>query len=103
TAPPADAPAVLVPGSDIFPATFQADDPRLFPRWPVDITALEIESPTLPKDADEDERREAEDQAQVDAVNRQFARRKFFFKAYHAYEQLGDVERRFWWQSAHHY
>lgn len=103
TAPPADAPAVLVPDSDIFPTTFNDGDPRLFPRWPVDITALKIELPTLAAGADEDEVREAEDQAQVAAVNRQFVRRQFFFKAYHAYEQLGDVERPFWWHAAHYY
>src|SRR6185369_13379398 len=103
TAPPADAPAVLVPDSDIFPTTFNDDDPRLFPRWPVDITALKIEPPTLTADADEDEVREAEGEAQVAAVNRQFVRRQFFFKAYHAYEQLGEVERRFWWYAAHFY
>ena len=103
TAPPADAPAVLVPDSDIFPTTFDDDDPRLFPRWPVDITALKIEPLTLAEDADEDDVREAEDQAQVAAVNRQFTRRQFFFKAYHAYEQLGDVEHRFWWHGAHYY
>ena len=103
TAPPADAPAVLVPDSDIFPTTFDDDDPRLFPRWPVDITALEIEPLTLAETADEDDVREAEGQAQVAAVDRQFTRRQFFFKAYHAYEQLGDVERRFWWHGAHYY
>ena len=103
TAPPADARAVLVPDSDIFPTSFDDTDPRLFPRWPVDITALKIELPTLPADADEDEVREAEGQAQVDAVNRQFVRRQFFFKAYDAYKQLGDVDRRFWWHAAHYY
>jgi hypothetical protein len=104
TAPPADALAVLETNGDIFPATFADTDPRLFPRWPVDITALEIEPPTLAENADDEEIREAEGQAQVDAVNRQFNRRQFFFKAYHAYEQIGgDVERRFWWHIAHHY
>lgn len=103
TAPPPDAPAVFVVEGDMFPTSFDNDAPRLFPRWPVNITALDIILPDVAEDADEDDIREAEDMAQVDAVNRRFIRPPYAFKAYMMYKQLGDTVRKFWWHSAHYY
>ena len=103
TAPPPDAPAVFVVEGDMFPTSFDDDAPRLFSRWPVDITALDIRPPDVGEDADEDDIREAEDKAQVDAVIRRFIRPPYAFKAYIMYKLLGDSIRKFWWHTAHHY
>ena len=105
---PVDARAVFEPDGDMFPAKFDDSAPRLFPRWPVDITALEIEPPVVDQDADEDTIREAEDEAEGLAwfaalVKRHLIPRQYFFKADHVYKLIGDVERRFWWHSAHYY
>jgi hypothetical protein len=105
TPPPPDAPAVLEPGGDIFPAAFAREDPRLFPRWPVDVTSLGVDLEVAP-DADEEEQAEALEaigETQVAAVERLFTRRQFFFTAKAAYEMIGDAPRPFWWHSAHHY
>ena len=103
TAPPPDAPAVFVVEGDMFPTSFDDAAPRVFPRWPVNITALDIIPPVVGEDADEDDIREAENMAQVDAVIRRFIRPPYGFKAYMMYKQLGDTVRKFWWHSAHHY
>ena len=60
------------------------------------------------QDADEDTIREAEDEAKGLArfaalVKRNLIPRQYFFKADHIYKLLGDVDRRFWWHSAHYY
>ena len=108
TEPPPDAPAVLIPGGDIFPFPnrFDREAPRVFPYWPVDITAVEVE-PVLESDLDEEyeeEQYEKEDAALVAAVGRHFFRRQFFLTADHAYKLLGgDVPRMFWWHSAQYY
>jgi hypothetical protein len=102
TPPPADAPAVLEPGGAIFPATFDPAAPRLFPRWPVDVTALDVEPDAAPG-ADEDAQVTALEEAQDAAVSRHFTRREYFFTAKEAYGLVGDEARRFWWHSAHHY
>jgi hypothetical protein len=90
TTPPPDAPAAFEPCGDIFPTKFDPSSPRWFPRWPVSLTRLDIES-----DADED--------AQAAAVARTFVRREFFFTAREAYKVVGEAERRFWWHGAQHY
>lgn len=103
TEPPRDARAVLNPNGDIFPDTFDEEAPRLFPYWPVEMTALEVE--LVKSDADENyEQYEKERAALNDAVGRHFFRRQFFLTADHAYKLLGgDVPRRFWWHSAQYY
>jgi len=90
TPPPPDAPAVFEPGGAVFPATFGPEAPRLFPRWPVEVTAVDVEP-------------DADWEAQVAAVGRRFTRRPRFFKASAAYQLLGDAPRPFWWHSAHYY
>lgn len=108
TEPLPDAPAVLIPGGGIFPYhyRFDRDAPRLFPYWPVDITAVEIE-PVLesdPSEEYEEEQYEKENAALVAAVGRRFFRRQFFLTADHAYKLLGgDVPRMYWWHSAQYY
>jgi hypothetical protein len=105
TEPPPDAPAVLEPGGDIFPANFDDAAPRLFPRWPVAITALDVDL-EVPPDGDQEAQAEAIEalvEAQVAAVERLFTRRKYFFTAKDAYKLLGDAPRPFWWHSAQHY
>lgn len=99
---PSDAPAVLNPGGDIFPATFNDDSPRLFPRWPVDITALDLEL-QLDPDADEETRNEAVIRAQVPAVERRFTQRQYFFTAKEVFQMFGDVGRELRWHSGQHY
>jgi uncharacterized protein DUF1963 len=105
TEPPPDAPAVLEPGGDIFPATFDGEGPRLFPRWPVAVTALDVEF-DLATDADEEAQSEAIEalvEAQVAAVERRFTRRKYFFSAKEAHKLLGEGPWPSWWHSAGHY
>jgi hypothetical protein len=105
TEPPPDARATLDPGGDIFPATFDGEAPRLFPRWPVAITALDVDL-EVPPDGDEEAQAEAIEalvEAQVAVVERRFTRRKYFFTAKEAYKLLGDAPRPFWWHSAQHY
>lgn len=104
TEPPSDASAVLIAGGDIFPfpERFDPEAPRLFPYWPVDITAVEVEP--IPDDDDEEEQYEKENAALVAAVERRFVRRQFFLTADHAYKLLGDnAPRMFWWHSAQYY
>ncbi len=98
TAPPPDAPAVLTPGSYPFPETFDEADPRLFPRWPVDITALDV-APAADPDSYGDEVH-AE---QVAAVERRFTRPQYGFSAATAYQRLGDAPRPYRWYGAQHY
>lgn len=106
TEPPEDAPAVLIPGRGIFPDTFDREAPRLFPYWPVEITAVEVE-PVLesdPDDEDEEEQYEKESAALCVAVARHFFRRQYFLNADHVYGLLGgDAPRMFWWHSAQYY
>ena len=102
TDPPADAPAILNPGGDIFPATFDESSPRVFPRWPVDITALELDLQFDPN-ADEETRSEALVSAQVAAVERRFTRRQYSFTAKETFQMLGDAGRELRWHSAQHY
>ena len=90
TEPPPDAPAVMEPCGDIFPASSDTASPRVVPRWPVSLTRLDVAA-----DADVD--------AQVAAVARSFVRREFSFTAREAYKEVGEAERRFWWHSAQHY
>jgi len=108
TEPPPDAAAVLIPGGDVFPFPnrFDPEAPRLFPYWPVDITAVEVEPvpESDPEDEDEEEQYEKESAALVGAVARHFFRRQYFLDANHVYELLGgDVPRMFWWHSAQYY
>jgi len=109
TEPPPDAPAVLEPGGDVFPATFDREAPRLFPRWPVDVTAVDVEPDAYEKAlaiGDEDARAdaiEAVQAAQVAAVDRHFTRREYFLTSKEAYKLLGDAPRPHWWHSAHYY
>lgn len=90
TEPPPDAPAVLEPGGDLFPAAYDDASPRLFPRWPVDVAALDVAP-------------DADDEAQAAAVARRFTRRQYFFTASAAYRLLGDAPRPIRWYGAHHY
>jgi hypothetical protein len=102
TAPPPDAPAAFELWGEIFPATYSPEAPRLFPRWPVDVTSIGVD-PEVPPDADEADALEAIGAAQVAAVDRLFTRRQYFFTAKEAYKLVGETARRFWWHSAHHY
>ena len=96
TPPPPDAPAVYEPGGSVFPAASDPAWPRLFPRWPVDVTALDAAPAADPGD-------DALYAAQVAAVERHFTRRQYAFSATTAYELLGGAARPYWWHSAHHY
>lgn len=102
TDPPTDMPAALNPGGDIFPAAFDDDSPRVFPRWPVNIAALDLEI-HVAADADEETRNEALLSAQVAAVERRLTRRQYFFSAREVFQMLGEVSREFRWHSAQHY
>lgn len=106
TEPPADARAVLNPNGDIFPATFYDESPRLFPYWPVDVTAPEVE-PIVESDPDDDDEEEQYDKERAAlgvAIMRRFFRRQFSLNADHVYKLLGaDVPRMFWWHSAQYY
>lgn len=105
TEPPPDAPPVLSPGGP-FSSIFYHDVLRLFPRWPVDITALDLEldiAPDIDDEVAELEAREALAKAQVTAVERLFRRRECFFEAKEAFKLLGDAPHPFWWHSAQHY
>jgi Domain of unknown function (DUF1963) len=99
TEPPSDAPAVVNPGGELFPANFDDDAPRTFPRWPVDVTALDLEL-HFETDADEETRSDALISAQVAAVERRFTRRQYFFSAKEVFQMFSDVNRAFRWHSA---
>jgi len=102
TAPPPDAPAAFEPWGAIFPETFGPEAPRLFPRWPVDVTSIGFD-PEFPPEAHEADVLEAIWAAQDAAVGQLFPRRPYFFAASEAYKLVGEGVRRYWWHSAHHY
>ena len=97
TPPPPDAPAVYEARGYIFPATSDQASPRLFPRWPLTITALDLASDV---DAAGPAARWA---AEVAAVERHFSRPQYSFSSRAAYARLGDAPRPYWWHTAHHY
>jgi hypothetical protein len=89
TLPPSDAPAVLDANGDVFPSAFEDSDPRSFPYWPVDLTALNIS--------------DAEEEEQVAAIDRHFTRRQYFLTASEAFKALDGAEKPYWWYCAHRY
>lgn len=106
TEPPPDARAALTQSGELFPANFDDEAPRLFPYWPVDITAVEVERVTEydPDNDYEVEQYEKERAALGAAVHRHFFRRQYFLNADHVYKLPGsDVPRLFWWHSAQHH
>jgi hypothetical protein len=90
TMPPSDAPAAFSANGEVFPSTFEDLDPRAFPYWPVDLTALNVRA-----DADEEE--------QIAAVDRLFTRRRYFLTASEAFKTLNGAEKPYWWYCAHRY
>jgi hypothetical protein len=90
TRPPSDAPAALNANGEVFPETSEPSDPRAFPYWPVDLTALPISD-------------DAEEEQRTAAVNQHFTRRQYFLTAAVAFKTLGDAEKPYWWHAAHSY
>lgn len=86
TEPPPDAPAVFDLGGDIFPENAAPSAPRLFPHWPLEISALPL---------DEDGSIDA------DAVTARWQRRQYFFTAREAWTVLGEAAAHpAWWHTA---
>ena len=90
TPPPPDALAVLEPQRNNFPDNFEPTAPRVFARWPVDITAIDI-----PPDANWDEH--------VAIVKQRFTLPESFFTAKWDYAKVGGPPWPMWWHSAHYY
>ena len=87
---PLDAPAVLEPQRGNFPTNFEPTAPRVFARWPVDLTAIDIAP-------------DANWKEHVAIVKQRFFLPESFFTAKWEFAQVGGPPWPMWWHSAHYY
>jgi hypothetical protein len=99
TNPPDGTTPAYEPSGELFPQKPSPWARMLFPRWPVEFTALELGAvePDGPDDTPGDAMRAATNKA----VGERFERRQFFFGAKQAFEAMGDAPS--WWHSAQCY